>query len=283
MKQHRNPPGPSTSPLVVDTEPLMSQVICQPCTYNQIMSPTFQHWCDEIQHPHMVHRKLWEWCYILQALDQSNMIENGKRGLGFGVGIEPITALLAANGCRIRATDMPSTHPDAASWDSTAEHAKGLDDMNTKMLCPPPIFRKQVEFEPVDMNCVPGHLVNFDFLWSSCCFEHLGDLQAGLDFVLRSLDCLRPGGIAVHTTEYCVSSDYDTITKGDIVAYRRRDLTELLQKLSGQGHEVLASFKLGTSVQDLHVDRPPYSLPHIRLLIGDIVLTSFGLLIRKTV
>ena len=54
------------------------------------------------------------------------------------------------------------------------------------------------------MNHLPDDLRGFDFTWSSCALEHLGTLAAGADFVVAQMDCLRPGGVAVHTTEFLV-------------------------------------------------------------------------------
>ena len=68
-------------------------------------------------------------------------------------------------------------------------------------------FDRLVDFQPVDMRSIPSTLRVFDAGSGppACCFEHLGSPQAGLDFVLASMDCLRPGGVAVHTTEYDVN------------------------------------------------------------------------------
>ena len=59
-----------------------------------------------------------------------------------------------------------------------------------------------MRFRAVDMNDIPPDLRGFDFTWSSCALEHLGTLRAGADFVVEQMTCLRPGGVAVHTTEY---------------------------------------------------------------------------------
>ena len=61
-----------------------------------------------------------------------------------------------------------------------------------------------MRFSVVDMNAVPEDLRDFDFSWSSGAVEHLGTLGAGADFVLAQMDCLRPGGVSVHTTEFLV-------------------------------------------------------------------------------
>ncbi len=39
-------------------------------------------------------------------------------------------------------------------------------------------------------------------LWSAeRLFEHIGGLEAGLDFVVNAMEFLKPGGVAIHTTE----------------------------------------------------------------------------------
>ena len=97
---------------------------------------------------------------------------------------------------------------------------------------------RHVRYRAVDMNAIPDDLRDFDFTWSSCALEHLGSLDAGAAFVLRQMACLRPGGTAVHTTEYVVSSDTDTVEKGGTVLYRRRDIEALAEQLRAAGHEI---------------------------------------------
>ena len=36
--------------------------------------------------PFMLHRKMWEWLFIAQALAERDMLRPGRVGLGFGVG-----------------------------------------------------------------------------------------------------------------------------------------------------------------------------------------------------
>ena len=55
----------------------------------------------------MLHRKMWEWLFIAEALRERGMLAAGRSGLGFGVGQEPLVALFAAAGCDVVATDQP--------------------------------------------------------------------------------------------------------------------------------------------------------------------------------
>ena len=107
-------------------------------------------------------------------------------------------------------------------------------------------------FRPVDMNHVPDDLGDFDFTWSSCALEHLGDLDSGIAFFLRQIDCLRPGGVGVHTTEYNVSSNAATVSKGHTVLYRRRDIEELAREVARRGHTMDVTFGLGRAGGPAH-------------------------------
>ena len=142
----------------------------------------------------MLHRKMWEWLFIAEALRERGLLAPGRAGLGFGVGQEPLVALFADAGCDLVATDQPHGAAVASGWtDSEVEWAGGLEHLNTHGLCPDELFVRRVRFRPVDMNAIPDDLRGFDFTWSSCALEHLGTLGAGADFVMASMECLRAG------------------------------------------------------------------------------------------
>ena len=64
------------------------------CTQTELQSEEFQQWAKVLREPHMVlHRKLWEWCFITDVLHQQGMLSTGKSGLGFAVGREPLVGL----------------------------------------------------------------------------------------------------------------------------------------------------------------------------------------------
>jgi hypothetical protein len=92
---------------------------------------------------------------------------------------------------------------------------------------------------------------------------------------------LRPGGVAVHTTEFNVSSNRRTLRWGHDVLFRRRDLDALKGVLESCGHQV-APFDLqsGNQPEDLYVDEPPYTMqPHLKLRIKRFVSTSVGIIV----
>jgi 2-polyprenyl-3-methyl-5-hydroxy-6-metoxy-1,4-benzoquinol methylase len=263
-------------------EPSLSHPVSQACTAAQFDEPAYARWCAAIGEPPRLHRKQWEFCYILQALETRGMLRPGKRGLGFGVGHEPLVAAMAQRGCEITATDLPADAARAAFWIDTDQHASGLAALNDRGLCPPADFAARVRWEPADMRAVPEHLAGYDFTWSACAFEHLGSLVAGIDFVLASLRCLKPGGVAVHTTEYSIHDRWRTRARGATVVYRRRDLEGLFARAATAGFTTAANWSAGTRPLDEYVDLPPYSPDrHVKLAYRGLTVTSFGLVLAS--
>jgi SAM-dependent methyltransferase len=262
----------------------------QLCKQETLTSAVFAEWADRLRpawdgegsgKSHPLHRKLWEWIFIAQALSERGMLAPGRRGLGFGVGQEPLVALFASFGCDIVATDLDPDTAAAAGWDDGAQYAGSVASLNIHGLCPPAEFAERVSFRPVDMNAIPAQLTGFDFTWSSCAFEHLGSLDAGKRFIVEQMDCLAPGGIAVHTTEYNVSSNDATIASGPTVLFRRRDMQDLARSLRRRGHRIRVDYAEGDQPADRHIDAPPFSDTHLKIQLASFVTTSFGLVVRR--
>ncbi len=254
------------------------------CTRAQLESPAFRHWIGRLGLPFQLRRKDWEFAFILQALYERDCLRAGSRGLGFAVGEEAIPALLASTGCEVVATDLDPRDSRAQAWADTAQLATSLDKLRRPEICPDTDFSQQVSYRHVDMNQIPADLRNFDFTWSSCSFEHCGSIDLGLKFVENQMACLKPGGVAVHTTEFNLSSDDETIEEGVTVIFRRRDIDRLISSLEASGHQVEpVSYVLGQTGDDRSVDIFPYtSLPHLKLLLFDrYISTSLALIVRK--
>ncbi|KIN61582.1 Methyltransferase type 11 [Sulfitobacter noctilucae] len=253
------------------------------CSSHHFLLSCYQHWCQEIDEVPRYHRKQWEFVYILQSLWERGYLTAGKRGVGFGVGREPLSAVMASHGCNVVATDLEVEAQMSADWANTVQHASTLAHLNDKGICAPSVFEKNVTFRPVNMNHIPSDLQGFDFSWSACCLEHLGSLQAGMDFYKNSLACLKPGGLAIHTTEINLSSLEDTVEVGDTVLYRQQDIERLMDELRSEGHacEPLL-IHYGSQPIDGFVDVPPYRVePHLRLTLEQYVTTSIGVITRK--
>ena len=269
---------------------LTSRLCCQA----DIEHDWLRHWCAVLQCHPLYHRKLWEDCFVLQALWEAGVLAPGKRGLGFAVGREQLPALFAARGIEVTATDLDPADRRARGWLATGQHIGATHDLlHHAHHLDRAAFDARVAFRPVDMRRIPADLGGYDFLWSVCAFEHLGTLERGLDFVLRAMRCLKPGGIAVHTTEYNLAPLERTLGRGTTVLYQRRHLEALASRLAADGHEMLPLAKAtseATGVMDNFIDLPPYphhpfplgSLhpPHLRLAFRGRTVTSAGIIIR---
>lgn len=230
-----------------------------------------------------LHRKLWEWAIIAQALEERGYLTPGKKGIGFAVGEEPLSSLFASKGVTITASDYVSADN---RWGDTGQLAASLDAVHWPGLIPRAEFEKRVCFKNIDMrdlSSLPRQA--FDFTWSSCSMEHLGTLQAGIDFARTSLQLLRSGGMAIHTTELNLSSNEATTQVGGNVLYRRRDIEELDRALRKDqcGIEALC-LEAGTDHHDLAYDTFPFyqsGRQHVKLELDGFICTSIALIIRK--
>ncbi len=266
-------------------------LVSQLCRFGTLDSSTFRRWVDQLGEPWRAHRKLWELAYICQALEERDMLRPGRRGLGFAVGAEKLPSLFAARGCTIVATDLPADDDRRIPWASTGQWVGARDLLNAHGICDPAAFAQRVSFRAVDMNDVPRDLSEFDFTWSTCSFEHCGSLSLGLRFLERQMECLRPGGVAIHTTEFNLTSNRATIDSGPCVIYRLKDIEAACARLERAGHSVAPlDIRVGSHVLDRHVDGPPYPdfpavdpdrVKHLRLRLGDYASTSIGLIITR--
>ena len=266
-------------------------LVSQLCRHATLDSDAFRGWSERLREPWRAHRKLWELAFICQALDERGMLQSGRKGLGFAVGAEKLPSFFAARGCRITATDLPSDDERNRPWAETGQWVGSLEALNASGLCPENTFRENVAYRPVDMNHIPADLGGYDFTWSTCSFEHCGDLELGLRFLERQMDCLRPGGVAVHTTEFNLSSNDATLADGPCVIYRLKDIESVCQRLVDAGHSVEPiDLDPGSDPLDQVIDVPPYHqwatdpparIKHLRLSLAGHASTSIALIIRK--
>lgn len=266
------------------TDPATLNLTSALCRQIHFSSDEFRYWMRAMGRRPRLHRKDWEWFYIAQSLWERGVLTTGRRGLAFAVGREPLPALFARFGCTVVATDQAPDAAAASGWGGTNMYSANVETLLDEKICDRERFLSSVSFQHADMNDIPSKFDGgFDFCWSSCAFEHLGSLKKGTEFVQNSLATLRPGGIAVHTTEFNISSNTTTPQTEASVVYRRRDIEELVQSLSAAGHDVSpVDWTSGSGLIDRVIDRPPYrQSPHLKLEIDGYHCTSIGLIIRR--
>lgn len=263
--------------------PTLDNPVTQICTENQCRESIYKEICKELQIKPAYKRKIWEFAYIIQVLKSTGVLGKGKRGVGFGVGNEPLPALFARYGCTVLATDLAPQNAVVKGWMFPQQQVERIKRLNKDALCPPELFASNVSWMHVDMNDIPAELLTgqFDFVWSTCALEHLGSIEQGKQFILQSLACLRPGGVAVHTTEYNISSNTDTIDNQGTVLFRRTDIGDLVKQVSEQGYDMVFNPHYGDGPLDLDYDVPPYGHnAHLKLLLDRYIISSIGISIK---
>ena len=99
----------------------------------------------------------------------------------------------------------------------------------------------------------------------------------------RAMDCLAPGGIAVHTTEFNLDSDQSTVSSGPTVAFRRRDVDALLHRVADGGHS-FEPFVVGArhGVLDKVIDVPPHHYSSLVLRLGPYRIASAVIILQAS-
>lgn len=234
------------------------------------------------------HRKIWEYAVIAQVFNdhvldpavarwQHSSAKPNLKALGFGCGKEPIPKWLSQSMVNVVATDAPDNNP---AWTDTEQRSRNLADLGLDS------DDRFVSFREVDMNSIPDDLLQgqFDFTWSCGSFEHIGGIDQSLEFFRNQMLCLKPGGIACHTTELNIDLDaLTTLESANLVLFRLWDLGVLAGTLWKQGDKLwYPDLRLADTAIDRFVDRPPYAAPyHLNIEVGGHVTTSVVLIATR--
>jgi len=268
------------------------------CNYEDFLTNDYEKFCELIHEKKRIHRKQWEFYVIYENIKKHVKSFDGKKGLGFAVGSEVIVPLFVKLGANVTASDLDPNDPSSVAWANTNQHMsngfnKYFDGYIKKML-----FENKCEFKYINMNNIPLDLNGYDFIWSSCALEHLGSIKLGLEFIEKSLACLKPGGVAVHTTEFNYLSNDDTLETPGCVCFRKKDIEQIVTKLSHKGYSVeIINYDRHKNIVNDHVDEFPYNgsqhaiffeiqnydvmKSHINIKLDKYVSTSIYLVIKK--
>jgi hypothetical protein len=244
-------------------------------------------WMSLLKETPKLHTKQFQNFAILEAA--ASVVKSGKSNLdaiGFGVGIEQIPAALGRIGFKVLATDYLDGEI-AEDWRNTDQLLNKVDDLNSRLILTADEFANKVKFENMDMNVIPTEFNgNFDFVWSSCALGHIGGYKNGLDFIINSANLLKPGGIALHTTELDVSNFPTNVTFPTLSLYRMKDLQTVISQLRENGYKVsnLDLPPKWNGKSERFVDREPWgNQPHIRISVFDREVLSVAIRIEKPI
>lgn len=243
-------------------------------------SPEFQEWFRRAGYGPPFSRKKWEYGAIIAAADSFGLLKPGNRALGFGVGREHLPAFFASCGMQVLATDQRIDAPNAKKdWFDKGKLSTGMEDLPWEGICSEEDWRR-VSFRSADMNAIPKELHGqFDLTWSACSMDHLGSQRKGWRFFRESMKCLRPGGAAIHTTEFDLALKGKPVRKGSTVFYRKENVEKFLRSLERRGCIVPeANFTWNDDPVTREIDREPHSNPH-----GHYTLEACGLVVTSIV
>jgi hypothetical protein len=139
-------------------------------------------------------------------------------------------------------------------------------------------------------------LRGFDACWSCSVLNEMKSPEEAADTAIGAMDVLRPGGVAVHTTDFAFADDMLYSPRGALV-FPRAFFERLADGLNGRGHVVTPlSFDLGRHPLDGYVDLEPFEVdaapawshlwaeglgaPHLKMLQGEVRKTSFTFIVR---
>lgn len=236
------------------------------------------------------HRKFWEFAAIAHALDKLGVVKRGTRGIGFGCGVEPLASFFVNQGSDVVVSDAPAQ----GEWARTNQHSQGLEMTRHKLLIDSNTYAKHASFRAIDMNNLPKDVTSgkFDFVYSGGALEHVGGEAKSIAFIMNSLQALKPGGVAAHTTEFVISSDSTrNVNVPWMTVFTKTVWTNLLKRIEDAGYEVIGPMNYGVGQDPSPIDwGRPYRAPHHFNLVAyrehphnkdPFVHTSVLLLVRK--
>lgn len=250
-----------------------------------------------IKEPIRFHRKQWEIVYIIQMIKNKGFLTSNHIGITFGSGIGIDIKAIANQGCKLIVTDLNELEAKELGWVDTNQHSKNIELFKDDRFNNYEYLNNLILDNNVDMNNIPLKYLEgqYDFATSCCALEHLGNLQNGLNFIINSIQCVKIGGIVVHTTEFNLNSlndNYDGSTMEHKLTsvYRKQDFDWLKAKIITLGHKIY-DFDYSTSngLYDKYIDIPPYhgndNNAHLRLELSDGLIkfpaTCIGIVIER--
>jgi SAM-dependent methyltransferase len=141
------------------------------------------------------HRKAWEWVHGLYGLRRLGFLDDQTRALGVGAGKEHVIYYLANHVRRVIATDI---YGEGGFKDDTAPR-----EMLThpQKYAPFPYRHDRLSVRHMNGRKLDFDADSFDVVFSFSSIEHFGGHIAAAEAVREMGRVLRPGGVAVISTE----------------------------------------------------------------------------------
>ena len=243
---------------------------------------------NELKESPRFHRKQWEFAMIFLALKKLGFLNENMTGLSLGGGNERVLYSIAQHVNKLIVTDL---YDEDTTWDC----AKTKDpDEYIKASKPFDVDDSKIKALRMDMRYLDFEDNTFDFCYSACAIEHIGDFD---DFV-RHLDevyrVLKEDGVYVFTTELEIGSN--TVKDQNNFIFSSSYLNEIFNSIkltpdvdvdANLAHHE-SNTPLPSNVKNLcynneesFIDGIMKSYPHLFLLRGKYPFTSIQFVMRK--
>jgi ubiquinone/menaquinone biosynthesis C-methylase UbiE len=243
---------------------------------------------NELKESPRFHRKQWEFAMIFLALKKLGFLNANMTGLSLGGGNERVLYSIAQHVNKLIVTDL---YDEDTTWDC----AKTKDpDEYIKVSKPFDVDDSKIEALRMDMRYLDFEDNTFDFCYSSCAIEHIGDFEDFVRHLNEVYRVLKEDGVYVFTTELNFAGD--TIKDENNFIFSSSFLNKIFKstKLTPDvdADVILAHHEINTplpsNVKNLcynseksFVDRMMQNYPHVILLRGKYPFTSIQFVMRK--
>jgi len=243
---------------------------------------------NELKESPRFHRKQWEFAMIFLALKKLGFLNEDMRGLSLGGGNERVLYSIAQYVSKLIVTDL---YDEDTTWDC----AKTKDpDEYIKVSKPFDVDDSKIEALRMDMRYLDFEDNTFDFCYSSCAIEHIGEFEDFARHLNEVYRVLKEDGVYVFTTELKIGND--TIKDENNYIFSSSYLNKIFKstKLTPDvdADVILAHHEINTPLpsnvnnlcynsEESFVDRMMQNYPHIILLRGKYPFTSIQFVMRK--
>ena len=212
-----------------------------------------------------MHRKGYEFAQLLFGLDRLGRLAPNARVLSVGAGHEAPLYWLANRVGLVVATDMYDT-----SWrDAWAGEGDERVLERPSDYAPFPYREDALVFVKMDGRRLALPPAAFDIVYSLSSIEHFGGLEGAVEAMDEMARVLKPGGVLVLATEYCLSGPphHEAFQAEEVAGLLGRPGLRLVEPLDDRVH---ARYEMAA----VDIRRNPYQTPHMAVRDGDTVFTS---------
>lgn len=189
--------------LMLSTDPaVFATPVSQPCTPTQLRDRAFRDWQKQLDPATRDTAATWEGAYVMQALERYGLLQPGARGLAFGARSSAVAALLSSNGLTCDTVDLSEAHDDVLP--ETSIHPAAL----------------------------PGNFFAYDLILSIRATDTLSSERSAQAFLEKAMECLRPGGLAVHVVAHRLIEH-----EAPPVSFDRNGLEKSVLAMISRGHQ----------------------------------------------